>query len=39
MEQVNAHDLRCSYRYENGTARAILSGTPQALAEVLAALK
>lgn len=39
MEQVNAHGLRCSYRYENGTARAILSGAPEALAEVLTAMK
>jgi len=34
-EQVNALGLRWAYRYEDGQARSILSGSPGALARVL----
>lgn len=38
MEQVNLLELKCSYRFENGMARAILSGKPESVAKALAAL-
>ena len=39
LEQVNELGLGCAYRYENGLARAILTGTPEALGNLLAQLK
>lgn len=36
MERVNGLGLRCAYRYENGMARAILTGPPAALGGLLA---
>lgn len=37
-EQVNALGLRWSYHYENGMARAILEGPPEAIAALLSNL-
>lgn len=37
-EQVNALGVHCSYRYENGMARAVLEGSPQALTKLLSIL-
>ncbi len=36
MERVNALGLSCAYRWENGMARAILTGPPAALGALLA---
>lgn len=36
-EQVNRLELRWAYRYQDGMARSILSGTPAALGELLTA--
>ena len=38
-ERVNALGLRWAYQYQDGQARSILSGPPQALAEILSSYK
>lgn len=38
MEAVNGLELGCAYRFENGCARAILTGTPEKLGKLLAKL-
>lgn len=38
MEAVNALELGCAYHFENGCARAILTGTPEGLGKLLAQL-
>ena len=38
MEAVNALELGCAYRFEEGCARAILTGTPEGLGRLLAKL-
>lgn len=39
MELTNRLELRCAYRFENGFARAILTGGPEAVGKVLTELK
>ncbi len=39
MERVNASGVKCAYRFENGTARAILTGSPSALAGVISSMQ
>lgn len=38
MEAVNDLELGCAYRFEEGCARAILTGTPEGLGKLLAKL-
>ena len=38
MEAVNALELGCAYHFEEGCARAILTGTPEGLGRLLAKL-